>query len=192
MDEQDKQLFREAMGDVRPLKHKHSKVVLKKPSRHQKLIGSAKHRNTLTHCHRTPAENPLFGELEHFPPWQLTEPTRRLQADEPVFHAKDGVQPRMLKHLKRGTYPMEMTLDLHGHSRKQADAALHNILTQAQQHGIRGLRLVPGKGQRSGSYALLKSHLCHWLEQDERILAFCTATPSDGGGGALYLLLRKS
>jgi DNA-nicking Smr family endonuclease len=191
MDEQDKQLFREAVQDVRPLKQKHRRVVLTSSGKQKSSPTHAKYRQQLMRRHHLNHESEVMERPEDFPPWQLTEPTQLLQANESIFHAKPGVQPRTLKQLKRGTYPMGAELDLHGRTRKQADAALHNLITHAQQQRIRGLRLIPGKGQRTSNYALMKSHLCHWLTQDERILAFCTATPSDGGGGALYVLLRK-
>jgi DNA-nicking Smr family endonuclease len=31
-----------------------------------------------------------------------------------------------------------------------------------------------------------------WLQNDEAVVAFCSATPPDGGSGAVYVLLRKN
>ncbi|MAZ77643.1 MAG: hypothetical protein CMF39_03090 [Legionellaceae bacterium] len=192
MDEQDKQLFREAMQGVQPLKKKHHRVTLKRSGKQKSSTTHAKYRQQLMRRQHFGNDTELMERPEaHFPPWQLTEPHQLLKANESIFHAQASVQPRTLKRLKRGTYPMGASLDLHGYTRKQADAALHQMISDAQQQGVRGLRLIPGKGHRSSDYALLKSHLCHWLMQDDRILAFCTATPSDGGGGVLYVLLKK-
>ncbi|MGY8862749.1 MAG: Smr/MutS family protein, partial [Pseudomonadales bacterium] len=46
---------------------------------------------------------------------------------------------------------------------------------------------VQGAGQ-----AIIKSHVNHWLQQLDAVLAFTSALPKDGGTGALYVLLKKS
>ena len=37
----------------------------------------------------------------------------------------------------------------------------------------------------------MKAHVDRWLRNRSEVLAFCSATPPDGGTGALYVLLRR-
>ncbi|MDH3589226.1 MAG: Smr/MutS family protein, partial [Gammaproteobacteria bacterium] len=53
------------------------------------------------------------------------------------------------------------------------------------------VRIVHGKGKRSGKAGpVLKQKVCQWLRHRDNVLAFTTAPRSDGGAGALYVLLR--
>ena len=59
-------------------------------------------------------------------------------------------------------------------------------------HGKAGTGYRDEKGdlQDMGT-ALIKSHVSHWLQQIETVMAFCSAQPKDGGTGAVYVLLKK-
>ena len=37
----------------------------------------------------------------------------------------------------------------------------------------------------------MKANVDRWLRVRSEVLAFCSATPPDGGTGALYVLLRR-
>jgi DNA-nicking Smr family endonuclease len=53
--------------------------------------------------------------------------------------------------------------------------------------------VVHGKGLGSpGKEPVLKSKVQRWLVQKKEVLAFVQAKPSDGGGGALVVLLGPS
>jgi DNA-nicking Smr family endonuclease len=54
------------------------------------------------------------------------------------------------------------------------------------------LRIIHGKGY--GSYQkqpVLKAKLNSWLRQHEHVQAFCSARASDGGTGAVYVLIKS-
>jgi len=55
--------------------------------------------------------------------------------------------------------------------------------------------VITGKGLKpDGTLGVLRHGVPHWLNlppNRERVLAFCHATPADGGEGALYVLLRR-
>ena len=73
-----------------------------------------------------------------------------------------------------------------------ASAALDRFLEESRRRGWRCVRIVHGKGfgSRSG-VPIMKAHVDRWLRARPEVLAFCSATPPDGGTGALYVLLRR-
>lgn len=105
------------------------------------------------------------------------------------FH-RDGMQLRQWQRLKRGGMPWQLAVDLHGVTRNEALRAVDRLIRQAQEEQANCLRIVHGKGHGSDGVTI-KSELNHWLRRHEQVLAFCSATPADGGAGALYVLLRR-
>lgn len=109
--------------------------------------------------------------------------------------AARGLDPRFLKKLKRGEYAVEDHLDLHGHVQKEAKAALDQFIAAARHEGKRCVLVVHGRGLHSEDQVpVLKEAVRRWLSTEKfarQVLAFCSARQADGGGGALYLLLRR-
>ena len=53
--------------------------------------------------------------------------------------------------------------------------------------------MIHGKGLGSvGKEPVLKGKVLKWLVQRDEVLAFCQARPTDGGAGALIVLLRPA
>ncbi|MDD1606319.1 MAG: Smr/MutS family endonuclease, partial [Methylococcaceae bacterium] len=53
--------------------------------------------------------------------------------------------------------------------------------------------IVHGKGHRSpDNYPIIKNNLNVWLRQHKDVQAFCSATPKNGGTGAVVVLLQLS
>lgn len=106
-----------------------------------------------------------------------------------------GMDPAILGKLRAGSFSPEGHLDLHGQNLEQAYAALAAFIKHAYQDGKRHLLIITGRGKNSpGGTPVLRERVQSWFTRDpfkRVILAFCTAKPSDGGAGALYLLLRK-
>jgi DNA-nicking Smr family endonuclease len=72
----------------------------------------------------------------------------------------------------------------------EAKAALYEFLSAAGLAGIRCVRVIHGKGRRSGHQGpVLKRKLGRWLQLRDDVLAYCSARPVDGGTGAVYVLL---
>jgi DNA-nicking Smr family endonuclease len=73
------------------------------------------------------------------------------------------------------------------------DEARHHVglfLGECSTHGHRCVRIVHGKGLGSpGREPILKRLVLGWLSQSKAVLAFCHARPSDGGSGAVVVLL---
>ena len=86
-------------------------------------------------------------------------------------------------------------LDLMLVGKLQAFDALVGFVRAAYFKGQRTVLVVPGRGLNSPhGISILREKVQEWFTQEPLkrvILAFCTAKPSDGGAGALYVLLRK-
>lgn len=116
-----------------------------------------------------------------------------LETGEELLYARKGLRPSILRKLRRGKYAIEGELDLHGHRVPEAHAALTEFLRDMRAARKRCVRIVHGKGLGSdGKVPVLKEKVGAWLRRRQEVLAFCPAQPQDGGGGAVYVLLRKA
>lgn len=110
--------------------------------------------------------------------------------DELIFK-RDGVQNATMRKLRRGQYAIQGHIDLHGMTTPEAKVQIATFLLESLQRGRRCVRIVHGKGLRSpGQLPVLKPKLNHWLTQREEVMAFISTPATDGGTGALYVLLR--
>jgi DNA-nicking Smr family endonuclease len=99
-----------------------------------------------------------------------------------------GLDRRSALRLKRGQLAIEARLDLHGMTQAEAHRALDEFLALADAAGQRCVLVITGKG------GVLRAGVPRWINEQpnrSRVLAFTPAQPKDGGGGALYLLLRR-
>jgi len=111
--------------------------------------------------------------------------------DELVFR-RAHVPLKVLKDLKRGKYSIQDELDLHGLTAREAKIMLRDFMADVLLQGYRCVRIVHGKGLRSGHAGpVLKVKLNKWLPQWDEVLAFTTAPARDGGTGAVYVLLAR-
>jgi DNA-nicking Smr family endonuclease len=103
-----------------------------------------------------------------------------------------GVQQRTMEKLRRGQYPAENHLDLHGLTIIRAEETLKQFLDKCHQNKNRCVRIIHGKGHGSiNGKPVIKNKLNEWLRMNKNILAFCSAKPNDGGTGAVYVLLKN-
>ncbi len=106
------------------------------------------------------------------------------------FH-RAGVRPQVIRRLRRGLIPTEDELDLHGLSQSAARDSLAEFLVRSRDAGCRCVRIVHGKGYRSGARGpVLKTAVNLWLRRHRDVIAFVSARPMDGGTGAVYVLLH--
>ena len=104
---------------------------------------------------------------------------------------RNGLNRMTLRRLRRGQYPVQDSLDLHGLNSDDARRLLLAFLQQATQRGLRCVCVVHGKGWHTqGGEGILKVRTRHWLTQCAPVLAFCEAPPAHGGGGAVLVLLK--
>lgn len=106
-----------------------------------------------------------------------------------------GLDKRRAQRLRRGQLPIEGRLDLHGMTRAEAHGRLVAFIAEARDRGRRCVLVITGTGRRRDEAGVLRAAVPRWLNLPpcrERILAFATAQPNDGGDGALYVLLKKA
>ncbi|MBE3602354.1 Smr/MutS family protein [bacterium] len=117
------------------------------------------------------------------------------ETDEYVEGARVGLDPRLVSQLRRGEFSIQAHLDLHGMTQPDAREALTAFIVESVRKGRRAVLVVHGRGLRSpGRQAVLKHAAAQWLSHGVAggyVLAFVTARPSDGGAGAVYVLLRR-
>ena len=115
--------------------------------------------------------------------------------DEYIEGLGPGIDKRLLRKLRAGDYAVQAHLDLHGFTSEEARVEVEKFLTAARKDGRRTVLIIHGRGHGSKEgIPVLKERLKVWLTRGRighGVLAFCTARPTDGGAGAVYVLLRK-
>ena len=125
-----------------------------------------------------------------------------LESEQNITYSRVGLDGGSLRRLINGHMRPTLTLDLHGYRIETARDSVWNAVKHGQTEGDRCLLIVHGKAGagyrdengeiRGAGQALIKSHVNHWLQQLDAVLAFTSALPKDGGTGALYVLLKKA
>ena len=115
------------------------------------------------------------------------------EVGDSVSFRRSGVPDSVLRKLRRGQYRLEGEIDLHGLTALAARSELQAFLTAALVRRLRCLRIVHGKGLRSGQRGpVLKNLTVALLRRIDAVQAFCSARHVDGGTGAVYVLLTAA
>ena len=104
-----------------------------------------------------------------------------------------GIDRSTRRRLAQGQLAIEARLDLHGMTAAQAERHLSRFINGALGDGKRCVLVITGKGANNNG--VLKRLVPMWLKAPPlgaRVLALSQAIPSDGGDGALYVMLRRS
>ncbi|MBM3573056.1 MAG: hypothetical protein FJX52_12000, partial [Alphaproteobacteria bacterium] len=120
------------------------------------------------------------------------EPAKPASPGRADLRRTPGLDKASATRLRRSQFPIDRRIDLHGLTRAEAHARVISALAT----NSRCLLIITGKGQRRGSDSggVLRGELPRWLAEPphrERILAVMPAQPAHGGGGAVYVLLRR-
>lgn len=86
----------------------------------------------------------------------------------------------------------DATLDLHDMNQDEAHRAVTRFIAKAQREGWRNVRIITGKGTRSGG--VLREKTALWLNSAPiagHVLAISHAAPREGGEGVLLVLLKR-
>jgi DNA-nicking Smr family endonuclease len=114
-----------------------------------------------------------------------------IQPGDATQHRQPGVPETVLRRLRRGEYRIEAEIDLHGLRLAEAQARLREFLLAALARRLQCLRIVHGKGLRSGQRGPVIRNAVHGLlRRAQPVLAFTSAGIRDGGTGATLVLLR--
>jgi DNA-nicking Smr family endonuclease len=107
-------------------------------------------------------------------------------------HRKNGIQNRTLQKLKRGRFRIEAQLDLHNMTVETARSVLLDFIATRQSESMAAVRVIHGKGLRSENGPRLKQMTRQVLRDHPLVRAYASCKPSDGGDGAVDVLLKTS
>jgi len=168
----DVRLFREAIGDTRPLPSVAEPPPTAKPAPRPRMFEAD--------------EAAVPGELlvMDFDP-------AALEVGEELSYLRDGYPPRLLRQLKRGQFSVQDHIDLHQMNAAAAQRSIVDFLAEARHEGLRCVRIVHGKGLRSRATGpVLKALTDKLLRRRDDVIAFASARPALGGTGAVVVLLK--
>ena len=172
----DAQSFRAAVHDVTPLAQTPLAAGLAKPKPRPRL---RKHAASVT-------EN-----LDAAMPLVANPSADAVTGEGALSFQRAGVRIQVMRRLRRGLYPIDDELDLHGLSQSGARNQLADFIARSRECGCRCVRIIHGKGYRSGARGpVLKTAVNLWLRRHMEVMAFVSARAIDGGAGAVYVLLR--
>jgi DNA-nicking Smr family endonuclease len=101
-----------------------------------------------------------------------------------------GVDRRELRKIRRGDYTPGARLDLHAQTVVEAVANVNQLIDSGRRRN-RCVCIVHGRGLHSkGNEPVLKKRVRESLRRHAAVLAYADAPPTDGGSGAVYVLLR--
>jgi DNA-nicking Smr family endonuclease len=123
----------------------------------------------------------------------LFEVDPSMEEDPALNYLAPGVGNDVMKRLRKGYWPVQDELDLHGLRRDEARNAIGAFLMRSNRRGHRCVCVIHGRGFGSkGQEPVLKSMVHSWLVQTDGVIAFSQARASEGGEGALIVLLRAA
>ena len=146
-----------------------------------------------------PIAKPVKGRIPPPRPPAATAPVRRSSLARASL---DGTWDR---RLRKGLVRPDQTIDLHGHTLASAHALLEDSLARAVLRGARVLLVVAGR-VRPGPHhppfhgearprGAIRASLPDWLAGSahaDAIIATRPAAQVHGGGGAVYVVLRRA
>jgi DNA-nicking Smr family endonuclease len=173
-EDDDRELFRKAMRGVR---------ALAEPARVLPARGRPVARARFTRADRAAVLRESLG-----PPDRNLD----IQPGDALEFRRPGVPATLLRRLRRGEFRIEAEIDLHGLTLDQGHLQLRQFLQAALDGRLRCLRIVHGKGLRSGERGpVLKNAVNSLLRRADPVLAFTSAGIRGGGTGATLVLLRE-
>jgi DNA-nicking Smr family endonuclease len=116
-----------------------------------------------------------------------------LEDDPSLSFTRAGIGADVVRKLRKGAWPVQDELDLHGMRRDTARDQLGDFLSRAARRKLRCVCVIHGKGLGSaGGEPVLRSMVHSWLEQKDDVIAFCAANVDGRSHGALLVLLKAA
>lgn len=166
----DRQAFRDAMQGVKPMD----------PDRRPPSRAGAE---PIAKFRRRDEEAVLAESL-------AADPEHASGTGQDLTYRGPRVSQPLFRKLRRGGVTVRQEIDLHGLTSMEAREALDEFLGEALRARWQCVKIIHGKGHRSGHRGpVLKRKLGKWLQNRDEVLAYCSARPVDGGTGAVYVLL---
>ena len=174
MTEDDSKLFRDAVGDARPIKSEERVDEVKRRPKPKARFSRADEADALRESLEAEIDDSEAGSGEML-----------------RFH-RPSVGKRTMRQLTRGKFAVQDEIDLHGMTLNEARPRLADFIDYAARTGKRCVRVVHGKGRGSGERGpVLKPAVARWLRKTNVVLAYVSTRQVDGGTGAVYVLLDE-
>ncbi|AYA39800.1 endonuclease SmrB [Xenorhabdus nematophila] len=167
LNKEDIQLFRESVTGTRRIVHD---TVLHLPKR-KKVIQVAPER--------------LMQEQVDASYYFSDEFQPNLDTEGATRYVREGSNHYELKKLRRGDYPPELFLDLHGLTQLQAKQEIGALIAACRREHVYCACVMHGHGKH-----ILKQQTPLWLAQHPDIIAFHQAPKEWGGKAALLILIE--
>ena len=169
----DRRLFREAIGEVERLDPVAPPPVSRKPAPYPHMLEAD--------------EAAVPSEL-----LDMSFDPASLEVGEELSFLREGYSPKLLRQLKRGQFSVQGDIDLHQMNAAAAQLSIIEFLAEARRDGIRCVRIIHGKGLRSKATGpVLKALTDRMLRRRDDVIAFASARPALGGTGAVVVLLKR-
>jgi DNA-nicking Smr family endonuclease len=173
----DPSIFRQALQGVQPLHHE---TPPSRPKRPSKPDAQTLARRAAAMGHGEQQEGQMLSDTQ-----AMLNP---VASEAFLSHRQATLQHRVFEQLKTGKLRWYEAVDLHGCSIEEARIAVLQVIDMARQANQNVIKIVHGKGPQ----AILKTYVNGWLRQHREVLAFVSATPEQGGTGAVLVLIRRA
>ena len=172
------ELFKQAVKDARPLPNE---------VKHARLHHQPKKPKPIPKQFILDEQQALADSLsDHY------IPAHELETGEELLYLRDGHSPDILSKLRRGHWVVQAVIDLHGLISDEARLYVATFLNDCKKRGLRCVRIVHGKGLGSrNKEPVLKHKLRNWLMQRDEVIAYAQARKTDGGSGAVIVLIKS-
>ncbi len=176
--DEDRKAFKEAMRGVRRLRPTQHSAVGRKPKRKPRARFARADQVAVLAESLADLRQPLAPVIEN--------------GDE-ISYRSPALSDLAFRRLRRGHFRVESELDLHGLTAVEATRLIDEFLAAALADRQRVVRIVHGKGLRSGPRGpVLRALVNDRLRRFSAVLGFASAREVDGGAGACLVLLAAA
>lgn len=173
-DDNELSLFRDEFSDVRPIKQ--DKIPPQSATINKKSLFRVKKTKDASQYRQSQATFEFSDGFEAY-----------FDPKGPLKYVRAGTDSHQIKRLRRGEYPPDLILDLHGMKKQDAKLEVAALINAAQKQHVHVVCIVHGVGTH-----VLKKSVPNWLIQHPAIIGFHQAPLEWGGNGALLALIEQS
>lgn len=195
---EDQALFQAMMKDVKPLKSNEKNFESNKTL--QKSEENTNQNKALQNQESSSTHQKLDIQVNTTPSLIKKKEQR---SQKPIN--SEGLDRKSDERLRKGLYPIDASLDMHGMHYDEARKLLTEFILRCYETHKRCVLVITGKGgnkpqisdviyEKQKTIGVLKENTPLWLKEDPLdpiVLKFYPAKQKHGGEGALYVLLRR-
>ena len=177
MQDEEENIFREAVKNVKPLKIKSKTIEIVNNKPKPKPIAKKTLEDEREVLIDSLSDDYIYedGELE-----------------DGLLFIRSGHSPDIIKKLKKGYWVIQGSIDLHGMVSQEAKSYIVDYIQECKKRHIRCIRIIHGKGIGSkNKEPVLRNKVKNWLAQKDEGIAYAQAPKHDGGSGAVVVLLKE-